>query len=164
MAEKTTIMAWSECTVEVGETGAGDAMATDLTDIGIIKNQSATLESTDGDTLEAVAVGGKTVAKQINEGNFTLTVRVIEPTDELFTLFGLGTIGEGEFKVQTHLVTKNFSVQVSPTSVGAKGIRAPKCNASFKFGWSDNEGNYADITFEILHGAAGYWYSRFTKA
>ena len=30
-------------------------------------------------------------------------------------------------------------------------------------GWSEEEGNYADIEFEIIKGAAGYWYSKFTK-
>ena len=30
------------------------------------------------------------------------------------------------------------------------------------FGFEE-EGNYADIEFEIIKGAAGYWYSKFTK-
>jgi hypothetical protein len=32
-----------------------------------------------------------------------------------------------------------------------------------KPGWSEEDGNYIDLDFDILKGAAGYWYSRFTK-
>lgn len=86
MASKKKIMAWSECTIEIGKTGENDAMASSLTDIGVIKDKSSTLEPSDGDTLEAKATGGKTVAKEQLEGGFLLKTRVIEPDDELLTV------------------------------------------------------------------------------
>ena len=72
MANKKKIMAWSECTIEIGKTGADDAMAAALSSIGTIKDKSSTLEPSDGDTLEAKASGGKTVAKEQLEGGFVL--------------------------------------------------------------------------------------------
>ncbi len=48
--------------------------------------------------------------------------------------------------------------------MGAKGIKAPKCSITYKPGWSEEDGNYADIDFEILKGDGGYWYSIFKKA
>ena len=43
MASKKKIMAWSECTIEIGKTGENDAMASSLTDIGVIKDKSSTV-------------------------------------------------------------------------------------------------------------------------
>ena len=157
MAVTNIIMAWSECSVKIGKTGANDAMAQTLTDIGTIKDKSGVLEPSDGDVLEAKSTGGHTVA-------FTLTVRVIEPTASLLTLLGIASAeSDGVQNINTHLVSDHWSVELTPKNTGAKGIRAPKTEVSYKPGWSEEEGNYADISFEILLGAGGYWYSRFTK-
>ena len=158
------IMAWSKCTFEIGKTGDSDAMATVLTNIGTIKDKSSSLETSEGDALEMKATGGETVAKEVLEGSFKATTRVIEPTDELLSLIGITTDGaEGEKKVTTHIVEGDWSLKITPKNVGAKGIKAPKCSITFKPGWSEEEGNFADIDFEILKGDAGYWYSRFVK-
>lgn len=158
------IMAWSKCTFEIGKTGDSDAMATELTNIGTIKDKSSSLETSEGDALEMKATGGETVAKEVLEGSFKATTRVIEPTDELLSLLGITTDGtEGEKQVKTHIVEGDWSLKITPKNVGAKGIKAPKCSITFKPGWSEEEGNFADIDFEILKGDAGYWYSRFVK-
>lgn len=165
----TIIMAWSECKIEIGVTGTNDAMQTSLTDIGTIKDKSSSLEPSDGEVLEAKKTGGKTVAKEFQEGGYTLKTRVIEPTDALLTLLGLGDVvvavgpDQGDFQFKTHIPAGSWSVKVTPKNVGAKGIKAPKCNIAYKPGWSEEEGNYADIEFEIVQGAEAYWYSRFTK-
>lgn len=161
------IMGWSKCSIKIGETPNGEGMASTLTSVGTIKNQSATLESEEGDALEAVATGGEIVAKESLEGGYTLTCRVIEPTDALYTLLGLGAADSQDntaFNVTTHLVGKSFSVEVTPKNAGARGIRAPKTNVTFAAGWSEEEGNFADLTFELVHGDAGYWYQRFTTS
>lgn len=166
MAEnKKIIMAWSECTIEIAPTNSDDTFATEaLTNIGTIKDKSSTLEPSDGEVLEAKATGGKTVAKEVQEGGYLLKTRVIEPTDTLLTKLGIATIDGEKVKVTTHLVPGDWSVKVTPKNVGARGLEAPKTTISYKPGWSEEEGNYADIEFEILNGAAGYWYAHFKKA
>lgn len=168
MAKK--IMAWSKCKFKIGKTGTDDAMATTLTSIGTIKDKSSTLEPTDGDVLEAKASGGETVAKETQEGGFLLKTRVIEPEDDLLTMLGLGEVDttSQEFRMKTHVVEGDFSVEVEPKNYGAKGIRAPKTNVAYKPGWSEEEGNYADLEFEIVKTdktdeTKNYWYSRYTK-
>lgn len=165
MATNKIIMAWSECSVKIGKTNSDDTFATDaLTSIGTIKDKSSTLEPSDGEVLEAKKTGGKTVAKEVQEGGYTFKTRVIEPTSELLVLLGIATAeAENEQKVATHIVSDDWSLQVDPKNVGAKGLKAPKTSISYKPGWSEEEGNYADIEFEILQGEAGYWYSRYTK-
>lgn len=169
---KEKIMAWSKCAVEIGKTGESDAMAETLQSVGVIKDRSAVLESSDGETLEMKATGGETVGMEVQEGTTTLTVRVIEPEDELFVTLGLGdkaTDESGELIVRTHVVSEEFSVKVTPKNVGAKGIVAPKTSVSIKTGWSEEDGNYMDLTFGILHGAQTdkdgkpYWYKKFVS-
>lgn len=166
---KKVIMAWSKCKFEIGKTKEDDTMAETLTDIGTIKDKSSTLEPSDGEELEMKATGGETVAKETQEGGYKATTRVIEPTDDLLTLLGLGEVVSGEgtdkgdFKVTTHIVDGNWSLKITPKNAGAKGIKAPKTSITYKPGWSEEDGNYADIDFEILKGDAGYWYSKFTK-
>lgn len=165
MATKKKIMAWSKCTFEIGKTGDNDAMATELTNIGTIKDKSSSLEPSDGDTLEMKATGGETVAKEVLEGGFKAITRVIEPTEELETTLGISNAGaDGDTQITTHVVEGDWSLKITPKNVGAKGIKAPKCSITYKPGWSEEDGNFADIEFEILKGDAGYWYSRFTKA
>lgn len=165
MAKKNIVMAWSKCTFEIGKTAENDAMAASLTAIGKIKDKSGTLEPSDGEELEMKATGGEIVAKETQEGGYKATARVIEPTDDLLTLLGLGEAeaDSGEFQVKTHMVDGDWSLQITPKNVGAKGIKAPKTNITYKPGWSEEDGNYADLEFEILKGEAGYWYSRFSK-
>lgn len=163
MAEKI-IMGWSKCKIEIGKTPEEETMATELTSVGTIKDKSSTLEPGDGDALEAKATGGITVAKEAQEGTLTLKTRVIEPTNSFLKLLGLGTEETTDFKVTTHLVDVPYSVKVTPKNVGAIGIEAPKTNVTYKPGWSEEEGNYADLEFEIVLGAAGYWYKRFKSA
>lgn len=166
---KKVIMAWSKCKFEIGKTKEDDTMAETLTDIGTIKDKSSTLEPSDGEELEMKATGGETVAKETQEGGYKATTRVIEPTDELLTLLDIGEVVSGEgtdkgdFKVKTHIVDGNWSLKITPKNAGAKGIKAPKTSITYKPGWSEEDGNYADIDFDFLKGDAGYWYSKFTK-
>jgi hypothetical protein len=163
---KKITMAWSECDIAIGVTGDNDTMATTLTSVGVIKDKSSTLEPSDGDVLEAKATGGKTVAKETMEGGYTLNTRVIEPSDELYTMLGIGEVDSEDtstLNVKTHVVSDPYSVKLTPKNVGAKGISAPKTNITVKPGWSEEEGNYVDLEFDILKGAQDYWYKRFTK-
>lgn len=158
------IMAWSECQIKIGATGTNDTMGSTLTSIGTIKDKSTTLEPSDGDVLEAKSTGGHTVAKEQQEGGFTLKTRVIEPTNTLEVLLGIATTESShESQVKTHIVDGDWSVELTPKNVGARGIKAPLTNIAYKPGWSEEEGNYADLEFEILFGEQAYWYVKFTK-
>ena len=162
MAEKAIVMSWSKCAIKIGpSTGT---MSTDLQSIGYVKDRSTTLEASEGDVLEAIASGGERVAKEALEGGFTISTRVIEPSDDLITRLGIGKT-EGEVvQITTHLINQPFSIEITPKNVGARGIRAPYTNISYRPGWSEEEGFYADLEFEVLRGTAGYWYSHFRSA
>lgn len=170
MAKK--IMAWNKCVIEIGKTGENDAMATTLTSIGTISNQSSTLSAEAGDALEAVATGGEIVAHEPQEGTLTLETTVIEPTNDLLVLLGLTkeTVAAENITVQTHCVADNWSVKVTPKNKGAMGIEAPKTNITYAPAWDEEKGNTGVLTFNILKTTEvpsdddtdnNYWYQRF---
>lgn len=158
-------MAWSKCVIEIAKTLANDIFnEAGLTDIGIIKDKSTTLEPGDGDTLEAKATGGEVVGHEVLEGTYTLKTRLIEPNEDIYTLLGLGAPSSSDFNVTTHIVDGDWSVRVTPKNVGARGIKVPVTNIAAKPGYSEEEGNYLDLEFNFLKGDQGYWYTRFIKA
>lgn len=160
---KKIIMSWSECRVEVGPTLDGDVMATDLYSVGTINDKSTTLATADGETLEAKASGGKTVAKEESEPVVTITTRVKEmdfDTEGLFTGATVNATGD-ELDVKTNIVNKEFSVKVTPKNIGAIGIKAPRCSVTFRPGSSEDEGHYVDLTFTVLETESGSLYKKF---
>lgn len=170
MAATKIIMSWSECTITIGKTGEGDVMAASLEPVGTIKDRSTTLESAEGDKLEAKATGGRSVAAEYLDGTYQLKTRIIEPPQSLFVTLGLGESGEaGEdadeaTDIKTHIVADDYSVKVSPKNVGATGINAPKCRLSVLPGYSEEEGHYLDLTADILYSeVTKKWYQRFKK-
>lgn len=165
MAKK--IMAWSKCKIEIGKTGDSDAMASSLTDVGVILNQSSTLSAEEGDKMQAIATGGEIVAEEPQEGTLTLETTIIEPTPALLTLLGVGdSVGENDTDqtITTHVVNDNWSVKVTPKNAGAWGIEAPKTTISYIPAWSEENGHQAVLRFSILkttEAASNYWYKRF---
>ena len=137
--KKKIIMSWSKCKIEVGETGESEAMATTLTDIGTINDKSTTLATEDGETLTATATGGIVVAEEEGEPVVTLTTRVKEmdfDTEKMFT--GAVVSGE-ELTVKTNVVSKDFSVKLTPKNIGSIGIKARRTHVSFRPGSSEEE-------------------------
>lgn len=170
MATSIIIMSWSECTIAIGKTGASDAMAESLNSVGTIKDRSTTLESAEGDKLEAKATGGKIVAAEYLDGTFQLKTRIIEPPQSLFVTLGLGKSGQAAedadeaTDISTHIVSEDYSVKVTPKNVGATGINAPKCRLMVSPGYSEEEGHYLDLTADILYSeVTKKWYQRFKK-
>lgn len=159
--KKKIIMSWSKCKIEVGETGENEAMATTLTDIGTINDKSTTLATEDGETLTATATGGIVVAEEEGEPVVTLTTRVKEmdfDTEKMFT--GAVVSGE-ELTVKTNVVSKDFSVKLTPKNIGSIGIKARRTHVSFRPGSSEEEGSYVDLTFKILACSDGELYKKF---
>lgn len=165
MAEKV-IMSWSKCDIEIGETGANDAPAIQLTNVGVVKDKTSSLAAENGDTLEAKATGGELIGYEQQPGTLTITTTIIEPSDALYDKLGLGSASSGSagsYDVKTHIVGKEFTVKISPKKVGAKGILAPKCSVSVQPAWDEENGRTLILTFGVLKSQVlDYWYQMFT--
>ncbi|MCM1219137.1 MAG: hypothetical protein NC044_05415 [Prevotella sp.] len=160
---KTVVMSWSEVLVLFGLTGANDAFATELYTLGIINDKSTSLSFSEGDTLTATATGGKVVAEEYSDGTIEVTTRVKEmdfDTEHLLTGSTVDT-ATGNLVVTTHIVEKEMSLKVVPKNVGAIGIKARRCKVKFVPGYSEEEGNFVDVTFKILECEDGELYQKF---
>lgn len=161
----STVMSWSECSIKIGKTGASDAMAATLVSVGNIKDKSTTLESSEGEKLQAKTTGGKLLAQEEREGDIVLKTRIIEDDFAfLATLIGAThDTTEKELKVTSQVISDNYSVELTPKNVGATGVRIRKTHVSYKPGYSEDEGHYADLSFTVLECADGELYTKFTK-
>lgn len=169
---RKVIMAWGKCKVEFGDTGDADAFATELTDVGLIKDQTTELSASDGDQLQMKSTGGEVVAQEDLEGTLQLVTTVIEPSPDLYEKLGIAEAEAGdEQKVKTHIVPGDKSVKVTPHNKGARGIKAPLCRIKVAPALDEQNGNALTLTFSIFKttGVApnekgqdqNYWYSRF---
>ena len=162
--EAKLVMSWSKCKIEVGKTGEADAMAVSLKSIGVISDKYTSMSTEDGEALEAKATGGVVVAYEQGEPIVSITTRIKEPTFEIEKELTGATIGgtsSDELKVKTNVVAGDFSVKLTPKNIGAVGIKARKCHVSYKPGYSEEEGHYADVTFKILACADGELYTKY---
>lgn len=162
MKRKKIIMSWSKVIIEAGETGEDDAMSDKMFSVGTINDKSTSMSTSDGDTLEAKATGGETVAKEESEPTIEVTTRVKEmdfDTEGMFT--GAKENEQGELVVMTNNVEKEFSLKITPKNIGAKGLKARRCHVKFRPGSSEEEGSYVDLTFEILPCVDGELYRYF---
>lgn len=162
-SKNRVIMAWSKCKIEIAPMPDDETMASDdaMMDIGILRNNSTSMTTEDGDSLQAQESGGGIVAEEVQEGSFKLQTELIEPSNDLYVALGLGSVKGDDLMVKTHIVNANYSVKLTPKNLGAKGVKAPKCSISVAPSFGDDTGNGLAVTINILNGDAGYWYSKF---
>ena len=161
MATKKIIMSWSKCKIELGLTGADDAMATDLFELGVINDKSTSLSTEDGDKLTATATGGVVVAEEESEHIYTITTRIKEMPFETEAKLNGAAVVDDELVVKTNIIPENYSVKVTPKNIGSTGIKARCTHVTIKPGTSEEEGQYTDVTFKILATADGELYRKF---
>lgn len=162
MAARTNIvMSWSKCKIEIGKTGASDAMAATLTSLGVINDKSTSLATEDGEVMEAKATGGVTVAYEEGEHSYIISTRIKEMDFETEAGIIDGEVSENELIVKSNIVSADYSVKVTPKNIGAIGIKARRTHMTFKPGSSEEEGHYVDVTFRILECADGELYKKF---
>lgn len=159
------IMSWSKCFIKIGKTGLHDAMADVLESIGVINDKSTTLEVGEGEKLQAKATGGVVVAQEVSEGEITLKARIKEPSFEFEAMLTGAELDEasGNLKIKTHIINDDISVEVTPKNIGATGIRIRKSNMTYKPGYSEDEGHYADVTWTVLACEDEELYTKFKK-
>lgn len=157
----TIIMSWSKCKIEIGKTEAQDAMASKLTDIGVINDKSTTLSTEDGESLEAKATGGVTVALEEGEHRYIISTRVKEMDFETEAMLNGGKVEEDELAVKTNIISDNYSVKLTPKNIGAIGMKVRKTHVKMKPGSSEEEGHFMDLTFEVIPCEDGELYRKF---
>lgn len=165
MAKKNAIiMSWGSCKIEVARISSSQTMPNVLVDIGVINDKSTTLSTEDGEALTATATGGRVVAIEDAEPTVTLTCRVKEASFDMEQMFTGAEVSKDGLTVNTNIVQGEFAVKLTPHNVGSIGIRARRTRVSFRYGSSEDEGGYVDLTFTILPCNDGELYTKFRVA
>lgn len=151
--------AWGETLLKFGLTGAGDAMSASLGTMGIVKEDSISLDPTDGTKLQLFGSGHVLLDQLTNEPTLTLKAIIVGIPDAIKEAFwGAETTGVGDAsttEVSSLVNSKKFSVVMETKVVGSETFEAPLCSISMTPLISEKEGWTASVTIDILKGATG---------
>lgn len=150
-------MSWNECRLLIGRSTAEGALSTSLFDLGVLKNQTATLTYTPGDELVAKASGGVVVAREKLEGSWQLKFTITEIDLDTYSYImgkpGTDTTkyaGHTSFGIESGLVPDRYSVIVIPKNTDAVGFYAAVADVSVAPAISETDGFSVEFTFDIV--------------
>ncbi len=150
--EETTATAWgSTIGFKIG-TPENKEMATNLVNIGIVKEDSINVELADGTKLEWRAVGGKLI--DILQGEPTFTISLIVKNLNKSNLEKFWNIEEdestGELKIFGLSTSKKYSILMGSEVKDSEVFKAPYCSVSMKPHFSEKEGWTQEVSFTLL--------------
>lgn len=154
-SEKT---AWGEILMDIGLTGANDAMASALETIGVLKEDSLALATEDGKKYELWGSGHELIDELQGEPILTVTGNIIQVPEEVRKKFWeISEQGSGDSKkmqVKSLVTREKWSVKFASRIPGSETFEAPKCSVSMKPVFSETEGWTADFSFKIIKSKA----------
>jgi hypothetical protein len=137
--------AWGHVHLLVGNALATGEMPADaqLTDLGAILDDSVSMETAEGETLELRETGGNLIDQLQGENTYTLNLTVIGVERENVEQFW--NIEEDDndpdkFWVKSTVTNDKFAVRFSSDVVGAKYLDAPKCTMKWSLNYAKAEG------------------------
>lgn len=150
-----SVLNWGNPKIEIASGATAAAEGATYTEIakGLIKQDSAKLDTTDGDTKEALNEGGETVDKRVLASKYSFTFQVFVTdsfTDPITDVNGV--------------VTANHSVRLTPEDTTKKGFKMPYCSVSKKTTWSSSDGSLIEFTFTGLKPTTGNILQAYTQA
>lgn len=145
------ILSWGKPTVEFAAYVNGELPSTPTwTAVAEIKQGTATLETEQGDKLEALDEGGDVVDVRFGKSKYTFT----------FSLF----MKKGDSKPiedTDGVVTNNYALRLTPEDEDAMGFMLPKCNVSVQETWTSEEGGLWTYTFSAIKPDSGNTLQRY---
>lgn len=154
MAADNTIevTAWGKCGITMGPTGASDAIATTLTDIGYVKEDTAKLTVNKGDVKEIYGEGHELLDSKELNGYWVLTATLTKMSlSQMAKLYGRSIDdATGVLKLGKTTVTEVRSYVVTPELSGAIMAQMPKCKTFITPVLQTAEGWTVDIEVRTL--------------
>lgn len=145
--EAKAVTAWGKPHISTGKAGDNGTMCTSLKDVGIIKEDTTTLELTKGDVKELYGEGHELVDKMEFEGTWLLKFTLIKTSlAKVAELYGLEE-AEDKLAMKTTIVSEPRSYKVDPLLIGAIGAALPYCYTSINPKFATAEG--WTIEFEV---------------
>ena len=149
--EKT---AWGKITLNVAEAGTDENMPSSLDSLGIVEEDSFSLETEEGEKIQLFGSGHVLVDEKQLENIETLSCQVIVPSLEQITKFwDVTKTGSGDtekYTVHSTVANKHYAVQFLPELEGAIKLEAPKTNPVCKLSFEEKKGWLLAISFSLI--------------
>ncbi len=137
---------------ETNETAWGSSVGFNIdgTPIGIVKQDSISVETADGTKLEWKAVGGKVIDQL--QGEPTVTVKCVVKNLNKSNLEKFWKIEEEGDKIKVLGMTNaaKYAISIGSDVVGAEIFTAPKCAVAMRPKFAENEGWTQEVEFTLL--------------
>ena len=148
MAETT---AWGKITLNVAAAGDGDTMPSSLAPLGIVEEDSFSLETEEGEKIQLFGSGHVLVDEKQLENIETLSCRVIVPTLAQITQFWDVTKGSNDkYTVHSTVSGAKYAIQFIPELDGAIQLEAPKTSPTCKLTFEEKKGWILEMSFTLI--------------
>lgn len=147
--------AWGSLHAYVGATGPSDAMASELYDLGSIKDDDFSIETEEGEVYELKDINGKLLDTLTQEPRLTVNFSLIKMNEttmsKFWTITEEGTDGSRKVKI-TSMVHNGYMSFVfkNPNAVGSETFEAAKCKVSMDPKYEKDKGFSGDVKIDIL--------------
>jgi len=146
--------AWGKITLKVAVApDSGAEMPDSMSDLGIVEEDSFSLETEAGEKIQLWGTGHVLVDQKQLENVESLTCTLIVPTLEQITKFWKVTSsGEGDEKYTVHstMTDKKYSITFVPELTGAIMLEIPKTDVSAQLDFEEKKGWVMTMTFTIV--------------
>lgn len=142
--------AWGKVVFKYGAPGAGGAMGTVLKTLGVVKEDSYSLETIDGKEYKFTAIGGEVIDQL--QGEPTLKAKLTVKNLNKALISEIWDVEEsGDNLIVKSLVSiKKFSVSVTPVTSGSEKIDFFYCSMSGKPTYRGEDGYCVDLEMTII--------------
>ena len=145
--------AWGNAIVEYGTPGEGDTMATALTQLGYVEEETLGIEIEDGTVLSLYEEGHILRDEKQLENTVRINGTLIGIPDEVMEEFWDTEASGSKINVKSTVSGKKYSVKLStPDQPGSDTLEVPYASVSLGVAYASNHGWSAPFTFTIIKG------------
>lgn len=145
--------AWGEIALKIGDANPTGAMQTTLESIGIVKEDSISIDTQDGKKMEWKAVGGAVIDSLQGEPTLTIKAHVKNLNKTALSKFWTVKEATDNLEVSGFTNTKKFAISLEPSVVGAEVTNYPLTTINAKPVFKEDAGWGLDIEIKILKPA-----------
>lgn len=146
--------AWGEILLSYGTPGTNDEMATSLSSLGYIKEDSLSIDTEEGEMLQLFGTGHVLVDEQGSEPIVRIKATLIGVNNTFWDM-----ASSPDTAVESFVDSANYSIKMASKVVGSETLEAPKCKVAAKPLFSEKEGWTVELTITVLKGKAGYYWN-----
>ena len=146
--------AWGEVHMFIAETNSTETFPADLLtmdEIGVVKDGTTTIETTDGEVLELKREGGILYDKLEKESTFQINCTLIDiPEETAEKLWDMDKTG-GKIRVKSTMSGKKWAVGFAAVKVpGSRTFEVPKSTIKMTPSYSSSEGWSCAVAISVL--------------